>query len=346
MMCDGFSAATREFLDRYDIVQTAFDQFHNELAAMYAELSSRIDPLGFASNNYRFKTGRHLHQFSRSNWHNEDGGGVHFEFFINLEELSHRRVVVGLDIDDAVGKRKLRRDRLVRLLAPHERTLQNRYGYELRRGKDWKLLRGTLPIQGLTVDAMAAKCAVLPAVATYVDEALFLRGSKRVWRTSFLTKSKRPRLEWHENLGTGPQGGWELSSDGGRFDSVCLKCHGGRSNYHDGKNILMLRAEKPFCEFHTGETVQACAVVHAAQGGTLEFYAEAPKEGKWQVAFHGVCEVAPVDRWQLVTWKGQVAQPEDYDFAKQGLFAFVMVKTPAAGLRIDSIELGVCRNRS
>ncbi|MFO7976504.1 MAG: hypothetical protein R6V12_17935, partial [Candidatus Hydrogenedentota bacterium] len=74
-----------------------------------------------------------------------------------------------------------------------------------------------------------------------MDEAIFLRGKKRVWRTSFLHENRRPYLEWHENLGTGPRGGWELTEGGGRFDSACLRCHAGRSNYHEGKNILMLR---------------------------------------------------------------------------------------------------------
>lgn len=79
-MCTRFSSATHMFLQRYNVVQTAFDRFHNDLAAMFAELSERIQTWGFASNTYRFATGRHLHQFSRPNWHNECGEGCTLSF--------------------------------------------------------------------------------------------------------------------------------------------------------------------------------------------------------------------------------------------------------------------------
>lgn len=336
-----FSKSVQYFLERYDAIQSGFDRFHNELGFLFRQLSDEIKPLGFIPKIYRFASGKHLLQFSCSNWGNDEGEGIHFEFFIDHEELAKKYLIAGLDFGDDVAEKSAKRTTLIRLLEPYKQVVLQRTGYELLSDKYWKFLRTTIPIQGLSVEAMRNECDILPDIAAFVDEAIFLADKKSVWRTDFLPTDQKPYIKWHEGLGTNEVGGWEFSQDGGRLKGHCLKCHGGKSNYHEGKNIIILQSNESSRNFGNGQKIYCSTVVHSIKGGQICFYAEAPKEGNFTVAFEKTCDLQPIDRWQVVSYEGQVSNPEHYDFAKNGLFIFLIAKVPEIGLRIDSIEIGL-----
>lgn len=340
-MNDGFSKATETFLGRYGVIHAAWCRFHDELGRVFEDLRKRVEPWGFGSQTYRFSsTGRHLVQFYRPNWHNEKGEGIHFEFFVDLDEMAKGHLAVGLDFGDETPEREATQTALQRLLEPYQHLLIEKHGYNLRPSFYWKFLRSSVSLPQVTANTLEEKCSVLPDLAPFVDEALAVAGKSQVWRTDFSRKDKGVSLEWHQDLGTGPQGGWELATSGGRFGIPCLKCYGERSNYCDGKNIVSIQPGQLFHDFKNGQRVYAAAIVHAADGGEVEFCAEAPKEGRWSAAFSGPCLLTGLNRWQVVVWEGTVSRSDDWDFAEQGLYAYVIVKAPTSGLRIDSIEFG------
>jgi hypothetical protein len=293
-------------------------------------------------------------EFARPGWGNAEGEGIHWELFVDYEELGRGNLVVGLDIGERVADREAKRSCLARLLRPYERTLLDRFGLQVRPHKLWKFLYATIPLLELTVEAMKQRSALLPDLAAFVDEALFLADKVPVWRSDFFSDDPPPGIrwaQWKEYKGTtGETGGWEVAAKDGRLDSPCLRCHANGFNYRDcfnrgrPSNILRLRRQDggPIHEITNDQEVYACAVIHSATGGQLQFYGEATKEGRFVTAFAGTLKIPSSEAWQVIKWRGKLDSPADYDFAKQGLNAFIMLDVPETALRIDSIEIGRC----
>jgi len=346
-MGSGFSPATQKFLERYDVVQTAFDRFHNDLESMFAQLSKRL-PDGFASKSYRFANGRHLQQFSRSNWHNENGEGIHFELFVDNEELSHRHLEIGLDFSGEVPDRETVKTTLARLLDGYQRILMETFGYELRRGKSWKFLRSSLPLEDVTVDAMEEKCRVLPALASFVDESFFLVGKTPIWQADFSCR-QQVSLTW----GSYGVGGQHILSDVGRFGSPALRIDGTNPNaapdqeWQHGCYSLLVDEEHEM--LRNGMAHYLSLVLKSRKGGKLRVWADGHKEGSdgkltYPRAFDVSFDVRSSGIWQCVTWQGELPSVDQlsYDFFKEGVWVVLNVDTHDTDFVIDRIEIGCC----
>lgn len=282
-------------------------------------------------------------QFFRGHWPNAEGQ-IHYEILCNEDFFEPGIVDLSLHIENRLSNQEAVCGRVRSLLKPYEAKLLARLAGcapSLPTDPLWDILKGRLPLGDLTAEVICEAVDRMIETESFVDEALFLAGKTRVWRTDFFANDAKPYIAWHTSEGIAETGGWDFSDNGGRFDSPCLKCTGGKSNYHDGKNIATFRPNQLFHELGNSQPFYCSAVVNASRGGELRFYAEAPKEGGFVAAWDEIRPLDPSNQWQVVTCEGYVSNPENYDFAKQGMHVFVIVKTPEAGLKIDSIEVGL-----
>ena len=333
-----FPPSTILWLQKQDVLLAEENRFKRVWAEILREVQRRLSAEEWVSGSLG-----DLIQFYRDNWPNDQCAGVHYEVQCGDEFRRRGTAHVGLHIEQRLPKQVEVFARLRQLLLPYSpRLFKMMADCAPDMAAHWFAIGGTLGLADVTDDEISEALERMMQTESFVDEALFLTDKKTVWRTDFLAGNPKPYTKWHEGLGTGEEGGWEFSSDGGRLDSPCLKCDGRKSNYRDGKNIVMLSVGKPFNEFANGQRAYCSAVVHSAEGGQVQFYAQATKEGGWQEAFDAPVPLKRVDRWQLACWEGEISNPENYDFAKQGMNAFVMVKAPDPGLKIDAIEIGLC----
>ncbi|MBI4604706.1 MAG: hypothetical protein HY721_22315 [Planctomycetes bacterium] len=338
-MTAAFSEVTQHWLRmERDVIPSIERLFRDEWAQMLREVASALRARGWNHRLFDERTPDML-QLQRPHWPPGEAQ-AHFEVHTRDSLPSRPEADLFLHIEDKLPGQEAVLRRIRGLLKPYESLLLSRGACSLREEPLHEVLKGSLPLADVTPEILLEAIEKIVEAESFVDEAMLLAGKTAVWRTDFFAADPSPCLDWREGLGTGPRGGWEPSAHGGRLDSPCLKLFGERSNYHEGKNILILR-HPDLHDLANGQRAYCSAVVHASQGGEVRFYAEAPKEGNWTVAFDAPCRLEAADRWQLVSWTGKVASPEGYDFARQGLYAFLIVKAPPAGLRIDSVELGV-----
>jgi hypothetical protein len=343
-MTSGFSESTEYFLRQYDVFHGYVERFHNELGGLFRQVGDAMRVRGFASYIWRLENGRHILQLSRPNWFNDPNGmGIHYEFFVDPDELAARRLIVGLDISDEVPEAEAVTASLTRLLEPHEEYLLKE-GCELCRGSDWKLVYTTLPLRGLSLEAMEAKCALLPDVAALVDEALFLSDKKMIWRTDFFSNNPSLALNWFGN-----QGGQEITRGAGRLGSAALKIDGTRPNARPQEQGCYSVLVQGTHDIRNSGEHYACVVLRSRAGGSLRIRGEGHKEpttrdGKrsFPRAFSWSRDIQPADRWQCVSFQDIVpsAEEADYDFAEQGTWIVMNVQTEDTDFLIDSIEIG------
>ena len=341
-MSSGFSESTEYFLKRYEVFQAAVDRFHTELDRAFRALGDAVRPRGFAVHVWHPGI-QHMLQFSRPGWLNDGGEGIHFEFFADFEELARRRLVIGLDFGSCVPEKEKLRASLSRLLSPHEQWLL-REGYEVHRNKDWKFLRTTLALPGLTLEGMEAKCALLPDIAAFVDEALFLSDKTAIWRTDFFPNDPSLALNW-----CGREGGQDIIRGSGRLGSAALRIDGTCPNARSGEKGCYSVLVQGTRDIKNGTEYSACVVLRSRAGGSLRIRGEGHKEpttrdGKrsFPHAFSWSRDIQPSDRWQCVSFQGVVPSVEDvdYDFGEQGTWIVMNIETEDREFLIDSIEIG------
>ena len=336
-----FSEATKQWLRHQESLRTAERQFRLELERMLVDIQDR-----FHAKQWRSNLGgdpASMIQLYRSGWPS-GWGGLHYEIDSPEDLLRQGRLLLGVHVEEEVPNQTAVKTALCRLLQPHEDRLSSRCGCRIQDGAS-HLVHGALDILSLTCQGACDAVQALMETETFAEEAMFLAGKKTVWRTDLLADQPKPNIHWTKGGGDAPiggTGGWEFRENGGRLDTPCLTCRGDPDNYNyrDGQNIVTLFETSR--QFQNGQRVYACAVLLAPKGGRFTFHAEAGREGKWRTAFRRVFHLVPVDRWQVVSFEGQISNPEDCDFASHGLHVHVMVTAPESGLTLDAIEIGSC----
>jgi hypothetical protein len=265
---------------------------------------------------------------------------LHYEVGYHLET----GIYVSLHVEAHAPAQKALCARLRELLGRHENGLTGTGGKRsprLCKEPMHEILCLWLPFDRVSDDALAGALDSMLETESFVEEALFTAGKNKVWRSDFLPDDPPAKIEWDHGSGDDKVGGWKPSRNRGRLGGPCLECHPKPKNHAKG-NILTLEPTKGFREFANGARAYASATVHSGRGGSLVFYGEAPKAGGFQRAFDVACEIPPLDRWQTISREFQISTPDKYDFAQGGLNAFLIVQAPEGGLRIGSIELGLC----
>lgn len=333
-----FSEATKTWLHHQADLRAAEKQFRFELARMFGEVLEHFQARGWQANVGGDPTT--IVQLYRPGWPS-GWGGLHYEIDAPEDLVRQGHAQLGLHVEDEVPRQPNVLAALTRLLQTHGERLSD-FPCRMRDG-DERILDGALDLLKLTGRDACDALQTLMKTESLVDEALFLAGKKVVCRTDLLPNQAVPKIDWPKGGGNAPRGGtggWELRDGGGRLDSPSLICRGdpGNFNYKDGQDIVTLFEQS--YEFRNGQRMYASAVVLAPEGGTFTFYSEAPREGKWRVAFQKKIQLVPSNRWQVVTFEGEVSDPEDCDFATHGLHLHLMVVAPRSGLTIDAVEIG------
>ena len=344
-----FSRQAKLFATRYRLIALAETHFWDEWRCVLEAVGLEWRKRGYLTYVESSSEGRWgFLQIACAHWPKPFYSSIHFEVSCNRDMVLHEEMAqVTLEVEkDIQDKEKLIRH-LQGIMEPYEssKLLVQTTGCVIVPNSGWRVILGKLPLNDLSSKKIIDAINIMMPVETFVDEALFTFPGKTIWRTSFFDNEPKAEIrwsQWNECGATSEIGGWEQQSWGGRLDSPCLRCNGGKNNHRHGNNILWLKSSDGylFHNFTHGQKVYACAVVHAPRGGQLSFYIETTKEGGWRDVFNVTKDILPLDSWQLVSCEGQIISPSDYDCTNQGLACFVIVKAPECGLKIDSIEIG------
>lgn len=344
-----FTKFSQAFISHRAVLESAdiafWDDWRRILQAVDTEFQTRDYYTGVCVDR---NTGYGWCQVARRHWPKPVASAIHFEVaYGRWTEVDKDHASIALDVEESVPDREKLIRCIQRLLEPYVNGgfVRNRTGCAIIANSGWRVFRGAIPLADISSQKIVHAMTEMLATETFVDEGLFLVDKTALWRTSFLADDPQPEVkwpQWQDHTGaTGETGGWERLTSAGRLGSPCLKCSGDRSNWREGRSILWLWPKGGAVMHALGkkQKVYGCAVVHAAGGGKVTFYGEATDKGGWALAFEGAVDVAPFDGWQVVTWRGEMA--DVCDFAETGMHAFVIVKASERGLRIDSIEIGV-----
>lgn len=349
-MNNTLSDTVQQFLRRYDVIQSALERFHRELEYLFRQIGEEAKRWGFVPLFFRptGALGQNFAQFARPNWQNDLGKGIHFEFFVDNDTLKQGDLVVGLDVGEQISEKEAKRDTLVRILKPFEPTLLTRFGFQLRRDNFWKILYATIPLLEVSVETLRARCQILPDLAAFVDEGLFLVAKHPIWRTDFSSDRQDIWTNWF-----GQEGGQHFVTGEGRLGSCALKIDGTQPN---ARPKLQERGcySVPVHPTHAivnGKEHYLCVVVKSRVDGTLRLRGEGHKgissEGhpsELPLAFDWAWNLEPSDHWQCLTWRGVVPPVAEigYDFSSQGTWIVMIVDTVDREFLIDMIEIGQC----
>jgi hypothetical protein len=346
-----FSEASRFLAQHYGVVDRAERILWDEWRKILEAVAVGFRAHGYWTNVEGSSDGHWgFLQVAPTNWPQPYNASVHFEVGCGRDfAVQSGQHVLTLEVEGAVADKGKLIQCIQRILKPYEGAglLLKTTGCTISPDSAWRVFERKLPMGDASSTKIASALENLLPTMSFVDEALLLSPVTSVWRSSFFPDEIRPRIQWAQwkecEGATGETGGWETRQDGGRLDSPCLFCDGRKSNYHDRQNILTLRPADGWLHhgIASGQKVRCCAVVYSPRRALVKFHAEATEAGKFKPAFESWIEVDAFDGWQALQWEVTAGQIENYDSATQGLSAFLMVRAPETGLRIDSIEFGI-----
>ncbi|NQT16221.1 MAG: hypothetical protein HQ582_25915 [Planctomycetes bacterium] len=334
----GFSPLVTEWLRNQETLLAAEDLYRVEFRLVLDAVRD-----GVSNTDWKTNLSARALQFYRPHW--QDGwNGAHFEVASHSNWFRNGTVHVGLHVEKDHPKHEAVLGRLRKGFQRYEPEILDACACRVTGKGDNGVLKRSLDLPNVSADQIGEALEKIMKAESFVEEALFLADKKTVWRTDLRSDDPVPPHKWHERLGTGEEGGWEFSPDGGRFNGPCIKCHGDKSNYHEGRNILTLNDSKPIHTFANNQKIYGLAVVHAPRGGTVIFHGESGKERGWAAAYRAECELNAAPGWQVVRWEATVSSPEEFDFGDEGVYAYVIVQaqTPESRLDLDCIEIGTC----
>jgi len=248
---------------------------------------------------------------------------------------------LNLHVEDDVPDQEAVCNRMRDLFMPHAADILKNCGMSISEEPIETILTGSIRLSEVTAQGLTDGFERMAITESFVDEALYLADKRTVYRTEF-EPGTQPSINFKGNTG-----GWEFDAHGGRFDGPCLKCHGNEFNWDEGEdtNILMLHPEAGFVEFANNRRMFLSAIVSSPQGGELWVGTQACKNGKWITIFGDDFKLKGTEQWQHVTLEGLLKAPANYDFSRDGLFAYVLATAPHKEMCFASIDVGLCSRR-
>jgi len=333
-----FSPIVKDWLANQDVLLAAEDRFRGEWGDILRRVAGRLAERGFTT----VLTGEPPEEVKalRPGW---PGGvcGVHYEARAFPEQRRRGIVDLSLHVEQDLDNQEQVCNGLRQLLRRHGARVPEACAAATPDEPREDILKGSLPIEGITSGRLLEAIARLALTDSFVEEALFLADRQPLWRTDFLPGDPEVAIDVTFGQGTSERGGWEFGPHAGRFQGRGLEARPGEHNFRNGTNILMLNRGL-FHDFVNAQAVYGCATVAAGENTELTLCLQTDKSHGWAIAFEQVREVRQCESWQLVTWQGRIAGDEGHDFAEEGLYAYLIAGPVTRPLRIGSLAVGIC----
>lgn len=361
-MSNQFSKATRLWLEKCDVWRTAEDRLLRQWSEILAEVHRRFSAQEWVCTPQPSD----MLQMHRGHWFNPDARGIHFEALCNREMLMRGIVDLSLHVEDRVPNQqavcaKLRE--LLRPRAPNLLRLLAKYVPSLPDTPGQDIIKGRLPVEQATPEAVCEALELMTETESFVDEALFLAGKMSIWRTDFARESQGLWPEWF-----GKVGGQQAIPSAGRLGSCAWRLDGSQPNarpnasWESGLYSLLVAGDARDLVLN-GREHYACVVLKTGKGGQVTVWADGHRYKPDQSvehfpkAFAFTHKALPSECWQCISWCGVVPAVNEvkgvlpaelgaaevsapFDFAKDGVWIGLRVETEDRGFLIDSIEIG------
>jgi len=288
-------------------------------------------------------------QVSKPDWPKPFQNGIHFEIWADRANMiRHKGMMLFLDIEDATDGKEDVIEAMWRILMPYEKAglLWKSIGCKMRPQKTWRFFEEVLPLcHSLCSRDLSNALQKLASISWAIDQALFVKGGKPVWRTDFLPGQSVPNLKWK-----GAPGGQVLADGAGLLGSTCIQIDGAHvGNYNEWEgcktDIMILGNTKVI---QNGDELYVSVVVRTAKNSRLWFFGEGRRDlpdGKR--AFPPLCDWTQVcvpqgSGWQHVGCRVRTKSPSDYDFSRDGTHLYLRTQTDDPLFSIGAIEIGRC----
>lgn len=338
-----FSKATKLYLECQDILLAAEDRFKRELGNMLREVQRRFSRKGWAS---RFACDPPAQiQIFRQHWPAIESG-IHYEARA-FENFRRQGIVdLSLHIEHDVPNQEAICYRIRQMLRRYGAKVLQYCATAMPDQPKEDILKGSIRLVDLTVDSLCDTLERMTETESFLDEALFLTDKRTIWRTDFSPTCPEINSNWFGNIGS-----QEIAYSKGRIGSSALRIDGTQPNarrgidYESGCYSVLLHSAYSLTN---GNGLNVTVVVKTHKGGIFRLYGEGHKgrtaEGhplEFPQAFSLKRIVEPSETWQCLTWHEIVPSVEqiNYDFAKEGLWCVMIVKTNDTEFLVDSIEL-------
>lgn len=342
-MAHEFSKATKLYLESQDILVAAEDRFKRELGNMLRQVQRHFLQKGWASR-FTSDPPEEIKIF-RQHWPTGNSG-IHYEARA-FENFRRQGIIdLSLHIEHEVPNQEAVCHRIRQLLRRYATQVFKCCASVTPDYPKEDILKTSIRLTDLTVDSLCAILEHMTETESFVDEALFLTDKKTIWRNDLSVNSPEINLKWFGN-----KGGQEIAYSKGRIGSRAFKIDGTQPNARpemDYKSGCYSVHANPMYGLNNGREVYVTIAVKTSKGGILRFHGEGHKgqtaEGhivEFPQAFSLKRTIDPLDTWQCLTWKEHVPSIEHvgYDFAKDGLWCVMIVKTNDTEFLVDSIEL-------
>lgn len=356
-----FSPQTVLYIKKQHVLQAAADIFFREWSDILTEVRRRFSRDGYLCNPIG-KPSDCL-QLHRQDW---PGGQcqVHYEVLCSREFLIQGIVDLSLHVEHDTPNQAAVCSRLRSLLHPHSKRIYSLLSPYAPRMPDLPIqdiVKAQLPLEGVTPEAIGQAIDAMMQAESFVDEALFLAGTRTVWRTDFSVSDPPIEPNWFGN-----DSSQRIVPQAGGFGSACWRMDGSVPNArsdHSERGVICLLVTNDMKDLiHNRGRYRICDVVKSRKPAQLTIRGEGhvydPEGGDiaWPMAFRTRQQLVEVDRWRYITWEVTVPPAEEvtgwfamecggdkrsipFDFGKQGIWIVLNVETEDPQFLMDSIEI-------
>jgi len=369
-MESGFSKASMLLIEKRNTLLLAENRFLSEwadmLRAVHRYFSSHGSMCRLVGDPPEFL------QLSRRRWLTSpnQGNTIHYEILCNRPFLRRGVVDLSLHVEEGVGNQAAVCSRLRGLLHPYAANLQqllSPYTPSMPDLPPPDILKGYIPLALVNTDAMIQALKAMMQTESFVDEAMFLAGTRTVWGTDFEVSAPRIHPNWF-----GKDSGQQVVHQVGRCGSPAWRMDGSAPNARGEHGeqgvfcVLVANDAKHLISnlrrYRISAVVKSCKKAHLYIWGEGHAHAADGHTMAWPCAFRADQEFfAPEssDVWHCVNWKVSVPPVEGvngrfakedgggnrsipFDFAKDGVWIVLNVQTDDDNLLFDSIEIAEC----
>ena len=200
-MCAGWSGQASLLIEGRGVLSRAeqafMDDWANMLNEVYQRFSQKQRLCRLCGNPPTYL------QLYRKEW---PGGElqVHFEVLCNFGSFRRGMVDFSLHLEHETPQQVAVCNRIRSLLRPYSDRVHSLLSGYIPRMPDQPIqdiLKGQLPLDRVTPNVICHALEAMMQTESFVDETLFLAGSRTVWRTTFESSEPSVNPKWFGNVG-------------------------------------------------------------------------------------------------------------------------------------------------